>query len=134
MHKSSLKRKGAVAVEFAILLPVFLVILFGIIEYGYAMASWIVVTNAASQGCRAAIVGKDAESAVKEVLWTVMKDDRPAGELRTIVEECKEGEPSQAYPRRIKVSVTWKFNNLIGFLPPVAIPGFIHSESVMAVL
>ena len=48
--------RGAAATEFALLLPVFLMILFGIIELGMIMYGREVVTNAAREGARAGIV------------------------------------------------------------------------------
>jgi Flp pilus assembly protein TadG len=49
--------EGVAAVEFAIVAPVFLVILFGIVVYGIYFATWIAVTEAASEGARAAVAG-----------------------------------------------------------------------------
>lgn len=51
-----LNERGAAATEFALLLPVFLMILFGIIEFGMIMYGREVVTNAAREGVRAGIV------------------------------------------------------------------------------
>ena len=51
-----LNERGAAATEFALLLPVFLMILFGIIEFGMIMYGREVVTNAAREGARAGIV------------------------------------------------------------------------------
>lgn len=51
-----LNERGAAATEFALLLPVFLMILFGIIEFGMVMYGREVVTNAAREGARAGIV------------------------------------------------------------------------------
>ncbi len=51
-----LNERGAVAAEFALLLPVLLTILFGIIEFGMIMYSREVVTNASREGARAGIV------------------------------------------------------------------------------
>ncbi len=48
--------RGAVAAEFALLLPVLLTILFGIIEFGMIMYSREVITNASREGARAGIV------------------------------------------------------------------------------
>ena len=48
--------RGAVAAEFALLLPVLLLILFGIIEFGMIMYGREVVTNASREGARAGIV------------------------------------------------------------------------------
>ena len=50
-----LNERGASAVEFALLLPVLMLILFGIIEFGMVMYSREVLTNAISEGARAGI-------------------------------------------------------------------------------
>src|SRR5574342_736485 len=51
-----LNERGASAAEFALLLPVLLTILFGIIEFGMLMYGREVVTNATREGARAGIV------------------------------------------------------------------------------
>jgi Flp pilus assembly protein TadG len=48
---------GTVSIEFAILVPVFLAILFGIIVFGVQYATRIALTYAASEGGRAAVAG-----------------------------------------------------------------------------
>jgi Flp pilus assembly protein TadG len=48
---------GLAALEFAIVAPVFLSILFGIIVYGIYFTTWIAVTEAASEGARASVAG-----------------------------------------------------------------------------
>ena len=50
--------RGAVAAEFALILPVLLTILFGIIEFGMVMYGREVVTNATREGARAGIIQK----------------------------------------------------------------------------
>jgi len=52
-----LKREdGAAAVEFAILLPILIVILFGTIEFGLILYDQEVITNASREGARYGIV------------------------------------------------------------------------------
>lgn len=51
-----LNERGAAAAEFALLLPVLLMILFGIIEFGMIMYGREVVTNASREGARAGII------------------------------------------------------------------------------
>jgi Flp pilus assembly protein TadG len=51
-----LNERGAVAAEFALLLPVLLTILFGIMEFGMIMYGREVVTNATREGARAGII------------------------------------------------------------------------------
>jgi Flp pilus assembly protein TadG len=50
------REKGASAVEFAIVLPVLIVILFGIIEFGLILYDKAVITNASREGARRGIV------------------------------------------------------------------------------
>jgi Flp pilus assembly protein TadG len=58
VHKaiSFLNERGASAVEFALVLPVLMLILFGTIEFGMVMYSREVLTNASREGARAGIV------------------------------------------------------------------------------
>jgi len=49
-------KRGASAVEFALVLPLLIVILFGIIEFGLLMYNQAVITNASREGARAGIV------------------------------------------------------------------------------
>jgi Flp pilus assembly protein TadG len=48
--------RGASAVEFAIILPILLLILFGIIEFGFYIYNQQMLTNAAREGARVGIV------------------------------------------------------------------------------
>jgi Flp pilus assembly protein TadG len=52
--------RGTVSIEFAVLLPIFLAILFGIIVFGIQYATRIALTYAASEGGRAAVAGLSA--------------------------------------------------------------------------
>jgi len=47
---------GASAVEFAIILPVLLVVVFGIIEFGFAIYDKTMITHASREGARAGII------------------------------------------------------------------------------
>ncbi len=53
---------GAAAVEFALVVPLLLTLLFGIIEFGAAYNAQILVTNAAREAVRAANVAEAAVS------------------------------------------------------------------------
>lgn len=50
--------RGAAAVEFALLLPVLLLIVFGIIDFGRALNAQITLTQAAREGARLAALGQ----------------------------------------------------------------------------
>ena len=49
-------QKGASAVEFAIVLPILLLLILGIIEFSFLLFNKAVITNAAREGARAGIV------------------------------------------------------------------------------
>lgn len=52
------RENGASAVEFALVLPVLMVILFGIIEFGFVLYDKAILTNASREGVRRGIVYK----------------------------------------------------------------------------
>jgi Flp pilus assembly protein TadG len=56
MRSKSYSQKGASAVEFALVLPLLVVITFGIIEFGMFIYNQQVITNASREGARAGIV------------------------------------------------------------------------------
>ena len=49
-------RAGSQVVEFALILPLLLILVFGVIDFGIAMYDKAVVTNASREGARAGIV------------------------------------------------------------------------------
>ena len=51
-------QKGAAAVEFAIVLPLLLMLLFGIIEFSVILYDKAMITNASREGTRAGIVSR----------------------------------------------------------------------------
>jgi Flp pilus assembly protein TadG len=52
--------RGSVAVEFALLLPVLLLLIFGVIDFGRAINDQITLTQAAREGARLAALGYSA--------------------------------------------------------------------------
>jgi len=53
---------GQSIVEFALILPLFLVLVFGIIEFGRAYIVYVTVTNAAREGARLGVTGASASA------------------------------------------------------------------------
>ncbi|HET8614524.1 MAG TPA: TadE/TadG family type IV pilus assembly protein [Actinomycetales bacterium] len=58
---------GAVAVEFALVLPVLLMLVFGIIDFGRAYNAKISLTQAAREGARARALGADTAATASRV-------------------------------------------------------------------
>jgi Flp pilus assembly pilin Flp len=68
---------GAAAVEFALLLPLLVVLLFGLIQFGTAFNARIQATNAAREGARMAVVGIDnwADIGGGIAFWQAVQQD-----------------------------------------------------------
>lgn len=71
------REKGTSAVEFAIILPILVMLVFGIIQFGLVFNNYIALTHAAREGARLAAVGLyedpdfDFEQAVRNSAPTV---------------------------------------------------------------
>ncbi|GAB1640784.1 hypothetical protein KRMM14A1259_12070 [Krasilnikovia sp. MM14-A1259] len=63
--------QGAAAVEMAIVLPLLLLLLFGIIDFGRALNAQITLTEAAREGARATAMGLDGRARVTSAAGTV---------------------------------------------------------------
>lgn len=72
------RKRAAAVVEFAVVLPLLLTILFGIIEYGYVFMVRQSLQTAAREGCRVAVLqtsnNEDIVKRVKEVLRPALGD------------------------------------------------------------
>ncbi|PYE21384.1 TadE-like protein [Paraburkholderia silvatlantica] len=64
-------QRGVAAVEFALVLPVLLILLFGIIEMGLFLYDKAVITNAAREGARAGVVLKSPKPTASDVQTVV---------------------------------------------------------------
>jgi Flp pilus assembly protein TadG len=56
-RKRSRRERGQALLEFALVVPIFLVLVFGIVDFGWALKTWITVTNSAREGARFGAVG-----------------------------------------------------------------------------
>jgi len=66
-------RRGAVTVEMALVLPIFTMLVFGIIEFGRGFMIMQLVTNAAREGCRRGIIDGSTNSEVTDYIKTFMQ-------------------------------------------------------------
>jgi Flp pilus assembly protein TadG len=56
--------RGSVAVEFALLLPILLLLVFGVVDFGRAISAQITLTQAAREGARLAALGQPSTTVV----------------------------------------------------------------------
>jgi Flp pilus assembly protein TadG len=59
------RRRGAAVVEFAVVAPVFFLLVFGMIEYGRMVMVQQILTNAAREGARVGILDNSTEATVQ---------------------------------------------------------------------
>lgn len=67
------KRRGTALVEMAMVLPVFLMVVLGIIEFGRAMMVANMVTNAAREGARLAVIDGNTNADVQSSITTFLE-------------------------------------------------------------
>jgi Flp pilus assembly protein TadG len=58
---------GAAAIEFALVLPILLLLVFGIIEFGFALYNKEVITNASREGARYGIIAGDPRPTTAQI-------------------------------------------------------------------
>ena len=73
------------AVEFALVVPIMLVVLFGIIDFGFAINRYAIVNNAAREGVREASLGA-SEAEIRAAVTRGMSD---LGGAFTVAVRCK---------------------------------------------
>ncbi len=116
------KQKGSVVVEFALLLPLLLLILGLIIEYGWYFTNWIQLTNAVSAGARAGIKAKEGEYP-KDLAENVVKDN--------FWDPLQVGVTEEDSPHRITVTATYNYTPLMGPFTESLVPHTIKSSATM---
>ncbi len=65
---------GQTLVEFSLILPIFLLLLFALVDFGRGFYTWLLVTNAAREGARAAAVQLDSPGIDGKVYGSVCKN------------------------------------------------------------
>jgi Flp pilus assembly protein TadG len=78
------KRKGAAAVEFALVAPVFVLLVFGMIEYGRMVMVQQVITNASREGARRAVLDGATATDVSSTVTTYLTNGAVSGATVTM--------------------------------------------------
>jgi len=81
---------GQTLVEFTLVLPIFLLVMFAIVDFGMAFHAWITVTNSAREGARVGAVRATSGEIEQRVRDTATSLDQ--GELHVAVTNA-EGQP-----------------------------------------
>jgi Flp pilus assembly protein TadG len=117
--------RGTAAVEFALVLPVLLLIVFGIIDFGRALNAQIVLTGAAREGVRLAALGY-TNAAIQARVAAAAPD--LSGVAVTVAASCAPGAGPTA---DAEVNVTYSFS----FITPIgAVAGLLGGSGIGAPL
>lgn len=121
-------RKGAAAVEFALVAPLFLALVFGMIEFGRAIMVQQVVTNAAREGARVAVLDGSTTSEVQEKVSHYLESSSiPMNTAATVI--TSPDPPSSAgYGQPVSVTVSVPYSN-ISWLPGASYLGGITLDA-----
>jgi Flp pilus assembly protein TadG len=107
--------RGAAAVEFALVLPLLLLLVFGGIEFGLVMFNKQIITNASREAARAGIVSGGPSDAVLEGIaesysqeFLVTFDPDSEGADVTVSHPAGTG-----YPNQLTVTVSYRYEFLL---------------------
>ncbi len=72
LKPSNRRERGQSMVEFALLLPIFLVVIFIIVDFGVGISRWVILTNSTREGARLGAVGASTTDITDKVTSTSM--------------------------------------------------------------
>lgn len=124
-HRDSGRRRGAAAVEMAVVLPVFITVILGLIEVGRGIMVAQLMANAARESARAAVVDGSTNNSVSDVAKNFLASAAKVspGDVTVTITTGSGGQVSAAQPRElITVKVTLPFSK-VSWLPPKYLAG-----------
>jgi Flp pilus assembly protein TadG len=118
-------RRGAAVVEFAVVAPVFFLLVFGMIEYGRMVMVQQVLVNASREGARVGILDNSTLTDVQTAVNGYLTSANITGATTT----CNPNPPSNAgYGAPVTVSVSVAFSQ-VSWLPS---PMFLGGQTLSA--
>lgn len=120
--------RGAVAVEFALLTPVLIMLLLGIMEFGRAYNVQVTLTNAAREGVRNMAINNSRSAAVSatrsaaDTLNPKLADSDIVFSFRNIPETAP-APTTCSVGRQVTVTVNYSLTTMTGVAGPFAMSG-----------
>jgi Flp pilus assembly protein TadG len=109
------RTRGQAMVEFTLILPLLLLLILGIYQFGQTYADYIQVTNAARDGGRKALVSRSDASGVADVISTA-KNATWWLDKNQMAVSVSPGQPWTT-GQNVTVTVTYPYSiNLLGFV------------------
>jgi Flp pilus assembly protein TadG len=113
--------KGQALVEFTLLIPIFLLLLFAIIDFGMGFYSWITVTNAAREGARLGAVLATQQEIEDRVYQTASLPDEAT--KMTVTVTNAQGQPGES----VVVEVDYDYDLIT---PLAGIVSFVSGDTL----
>lgn len=129
-------QRGAAAVEFALVLPLLLGMLLGVIEIGLVLYDKAVITHASREGARAGIVQRNPKLSVAEIT-AIVQQQTQSGLIGLLPSNPPQVSVVQstpaAYPNTLQVSVQYTFNGLAlgALMQALGQPWVLNATTVM---
>jgi Flp pilus assembly protein TadG len=122
------KRRATAAVEFAIVAPVFLLLVFGMIEYGRMVMVQQIITNASREGARTAVL----DGATSTSVQTAVNNYLTAGSISGATITVSPNPPSTAqYGDPVTVTVSVPFSQVSWLPSPMYLGGTTLTSSTV---
>ena len=131
MFKQRPKENGQAVVEFAVILPVLLLILFAILQFGVVFNNYIQVTAAAREGARKAAVSRSLGTSAAETAATAAAKAAAPGLKQSSIAVSYPNNPSFAQGSDVSVKVTYPYS--ISLLGIIVKSGQLSSTTTMRV-
>jgi len=112
--------RGQAVAEFALIVPIFLLLVFAIVDFGMGFHAWITVTNAAREGARLGAVGGTQTEVEDQVYDTSASLD---ADQMTVLVTNAEGDPGEA----VTVDVSYDYELIT---PLSSIMGIVSGGSI----
>lgn len=128
-HISITEERGQTATELALVLPVFCLLLFGIIQFGILFKNYVTLTDAARAGARTAAVSRLEEDRTAVVEAAVRRSASGLDEPCTADSGLCVSVTAPAWERGEDVTVEAKYPYEINLLGFVAAEGYLTSAT-----
>jgi Flp pilus assembly protein TadG len=122
-------RRGAAVVEFAVVAPVFFLLVFGMIEYGRLVMVQQILTNASREGARLAVLDGTTTANVTSTVSTYLRNSTIDGATVTVNPDPP---TSAGYGEPVTVTVSINFDQVSWLPSPMFLGGkAMRASSVM---
>lgn len=110
--------RGAAAVEMALILPVLILLLLGIMEFGRAFSTQISLTAAARESARVMAISQDPALAKARAVSAASILGPPLTPDDVLPTPCSAAAPGATLPPQTKVTITYHLATLTGIAGP----------------